>query len=1150
VAKQVTGYNFLLEQFGADTRWLAFIDIDEFFYPVATDTITEVLRDFEGEKIGGLAVNWMLFGSSGLVERPPIQIEAFRNRPPGQFSSGWPPYFFGNRHVKSVVRPAYTLQMKDPHEAEYRPGFTAVNEDGRPLDSGFNDPPRHRRLRVNHYILRSRAEFAEKLRRGYAVGNGRGTNESPPERELLWDDIEGQATVSDDSIHRFLPALARRLGASRNVSNSSLLASRYKPMRVAVCCAYFRESLVKELVAGLKDTGVALHLWALDGPLPELQQWTRGSGLLGKFEVLNRLVVHCDQADLVLFIDDDVHLPKDFLCTYLAIVAQLGAAIAMPAMTADSYHTKPITLVQPGNWARLTDFVESGPVVSMTRAFLDRVTPFPDSNPMGWGLEAFWWKVARGNHWPMAIVDACPVAHTVRPLFARYSGENALKGMQSYLSDNQLKWPDMRNLRRFPRRLESREQYLAICPPPTDAVADETEDRDHDLSFLWAVTRFVHAEQVVAFGPWKVPLARTLLHALGPWHGQVIQVYPAEPVPGTDGLPCHFIHQTAEELFADWSKLVDLLLFDDSAADAESVRRWLQTWVKGWLAEGGVAVFPHIASAGSPNAAVAAVRDWIREQPREWRWQELAGPSSGTGLLWRVGTGPVLEEAVCRNRPAPAGEEEHGLSGVRIGQTPCLLLPAGSPPRCKPYRASVIVAAHNEGQRLGKTIQSCCDTLGDLDCELLVVDDASTDGSVAELRRKFPDVRIIAHAQRRGGPAAKDLGARAARGEVLVFLDGHCKPELRALTQLVADVEELGCQAIVTPRVPALDGQSWQTIPGQIGHGFRVDLTTLDQRWIGLDAMQPRGRFYEAPVPIGCGMAMKRELYERLWGFDPQMRAWGSEDLDVGLKAWLCGYAVLHDPDAVIGHVFQEKLGPYEVPEADAMMNHLRLARKNFTEPVWNDWLERFRSRHPVTLFQAAWSQFQEGMPSVERERAYLLGHRAHDEFWYAKRFELRWPVAFLPNPGEESDANNPRLLFLRHSQRPINRLVLPDAPIVGTVAMPEGGRLRLFLKLRRDRSGLVTVRRATFECEQCDNVVPYASWLAERIHGKPFDEVKTITPAELERPFALGQAAITSVNGNGTPRAGPAELAAASPAHPSPAETVVAALRQALAQV
>lgn len=196
-------------------------------------------------------------------------------------------------------------------------------------------------------------------------------------------------------------------------------------MKIAVCCLYFVDSLVQQLVQDLAEWDIEIHLWALQSALPGVAHFTRGTGQLGKTQALNRLIPYASNADVVLFIDDDVRLGPRFIPTYLSIVMALEAAVTQPALTANSYYSHAITFQRQGCWARLTNFVESGPVVSMTREFLNLVTPFPEFSRMGWGLDVQWSAIAQANVFRMAIVDACPVEHTFRPVGAHYDRAEA-----------------------------------------------------------------------------------------------------------------------------------------------------------------------------------------------------------------------------------------------------------------------------------------------------------------------------------------------------------------------------------------------------------------------------------------------------------------------------------------------------------------------------------------------------------------------------------------------------------------------------------------------------------------------------------------------------------------------------------------------------
>ncbi|MFF7407930.1 glycosyltransferase [Streptomyces lydicus] len=316
---------------------------------------------------------------------------------------------------------------------------------------------------------------------------------------------------------------------------------------------------------------------------------------------------------------------------------------------------------------------------------------------------------------------------------------------------------------------------------------------------------------------------------------------------------------------------------------------------------------------------------------------------------------------------------------------------------------SLVISAHNEGPSLSRTVQSCIDVLEDMHAEIVVADDASEDGSVEDVERSFPVVRTVRSATRCGASPTKAMGADAARGDVLVFLDGHTKPEPGSLRRLIEDVASADGQAIVTPRLLSLDVDRWSNDPLQAGHGYRLDLSTFDCGWLDSSDMTAvrvgRRRLYESPSLIGCAFAISRQLYDILWGMDRDMLCWGVEDLDFGLKCWLMGNRVLHDPDATVGHRFRESFDNYEVPSEHFFANQLRMARKNFTEGTWRQWLEFMSRRHlqvsedvPESLWARAWLTFHRRKSSVEQERAYLHARRSRDEIWYARRFGLDWP--------------------------------------------------------------------------------------------------------------------------------------------------------------
>ena len=216
-------------------------------------------------------------------------------------------------------------------------------------------------------------------------------------------------------------------------------------------------------------------------------------------------------------------------------------------------------------------------------------------------------------------------------------------------------------------------------------------------------------------------------------------------------------------------------------------------------------------------------------------------------------------------------------------------------------RLSIVVGTHNEGKRLLKTIGSIVETAGDLEYELVVADDASSDGSVREAKRHYPQIEVVRNRRRLGVSATRSLGVERARGRTLIFLDGHTKPAKGALKRLLQAVEATEGRDIITPRIVGLDTEMWEESRKQSGNGYAFDLETFDTWWVPLSKMEQVKEagytFYESPSIIGCAFAISMRLYRRLHGFDPHMQQWGVEDLDLSLKCWTMGSRILHLPE-------------------------------------------------------------------------------------------------------------------------------------------------------------------------------------------------------------------------------------------------------------
>ena len=90
--------------------------------------------------------------------------------------------------------------------------------------------------------------------------------------------------------------------------------------------------------------------------------------------------------------------------------------------------------------------------------------------------------------------------------------------------------------------------------------------------------------------------------------------------------------------------------------------------------------------------------------------------------------------------------------------------------------------------------------------------------------------------------------AGVRRGTILVFLDAHCKPVRGAIERLADDVAMLNGQAVVAPRIAALDESTWENHLNHCGNGYLLDLETFEERWVRLKTLRRYRSFYASPT--------------------------------------------------------------------------------------------------------------------------------------------------------------------------------------------------------------------------------------------------------------------------------------------------------------
>jgi hypothetical protein len=214
-----------------------------------------------------------------------------------------------------------------------------------------------------------------------------------------------------------------------------------------------------------------------------------------------------------------------------------------------------------------------------------------------------------------------------------------------------------------------------------------------------------------------------------------------------------------------------------------------------------------------------------------------------------------------------------------------------------PPDVSVIVVSYGTRDMTLACLESIRRETHDVRYEVLVVDNASTDGSAEAFAEKFPQFHLFAQSENLGFAAANNLAAKSACGKYILLLNPDTVVLDGAIDKLVAFARRRPQAGIWGGRTLFGDGRlnissCWR----------RQTLWNLFCRGIGLSRLFPNSPIFhsegyggwkrdgerEVDIVTGCFLLIQRELWQRLNGFAPEFFMYG-EDADLCLRARALG---------------------------------------------------------------------------------------------------------------------------------------------------------------------------------------------------------------------------------------------------------------------
>lgn len=217
---------------------------------------------------------------------------------------------------------------------------------------------------------------------------------------------------------------------------------------------------------------------------------------------------------------------------------------------------------------------------------------------------------------------------------------------------------------------------------------------------------------------------------------------------------------------------------------------------------------------------------------------------------------------------------------------------------------SIVVVNMNTKDLTLECVESVREEGSDIDWEIIMVDNGSTDGSVESFRRlenEMDNFTFIGNDKNEGYAKANNQGIKVAQGDYVLLLNNDTVVEKKALEKLLSFAKRKKDAGVVAPRLLNKDG----SIQDSCYH-FPTTLNALKEYWLlqkgSFEKYAPKGKkIREVDAVVGAAFLMTPEALKRVGMLDERYFAY-FEDIDYCREVWRNGLKVYYYPKVEILH--------------------------------------------------------------------------------------------------------------------------------------------------------------------------------------------------------------------------------------------------------
>ena len=205
-------------------------------------------------------------------------------------------------------------------------------------------------------------------------------------------------------------------------------------------------------------------------------------------------------------------------------------------------------------------------------------------------------------------------------------------------------------------------------------------------------------------------------------------------------------------------------------------------------------------------------------------------------------------------------------------------------------KISVIIPSYNSSETVGECLKALYNQTVEEEFEIILVD-SSSDGTDKIVEKFYPKVKLL-HINKKTIPAkARNIGAAQAKGEILVYTDSDCIPDVNWLQNIIGNYE-----------------RGNQIVGGSVENGRPKSFISRAEYYIEFREFSSNSPKREIRFLPSCNFAISSSIFKTIGGF-PNVRA--SEDALFAHQITERGFKIIFDPEVRIWHLNRNKWNPY-----------------------------------------------------------------------------------------------------------------------------------------------------------------------------------------------------------------------------------------------